>query len=129
MSATRYEPSDTWPEHDDKNCRTPLAEARRAGWTLTYINAPHRFGVVSCPAGEHTFAVGKTPRGSETIAKEAEKKVSRCEHPPPGSVQDQRDQSQKLLDVAERITEEVAQGLNRVERRLDAYKVLDRLVS
>jgi hypothetical protein len=127
VSATRYGPSDTWPEHDDKNWKPSLAEARRAGWTLTYLNAPHRFGVVSCPAEEHTFAVGKTPKGSETMAKEAGKRVSRCEHPPSGPVQARRDQSRELLDVAEQLTREVAQGLDGVEDRLDAYRVLDRL--
>jgi hypothetical protein len=127
VNATRYGPDDTWPEHQDKFWRESLSKARRAGWTLNYINAPHRFGVVSCPAGEHTFAVGKTPKGSETRSKEAEKKVIWCEHPPPGPLQDRRDQAGELLDVAEQITCEVAEGLDKAVRRLDAYKLVERL--
>jgi hypothetical protein len=66
VSAVKYGPDDTWPTHDKKHWHEPLAAARRAGWTLTYVNAPHRFGVVNCPANEHSFVVDKTAKGSET---------------------------------------------------------------
>jgi hypothetical protein len=83
--------------------------------------------VVSCPAGDHTFKVGMTPKSSETHAKEAEKKVTWCEHLPPGSLRDRRDRAGELLDVAERIALEVALGLDLIDERLDAYKLFNRL--
>jgi hypothetical protein len=127
VSAMTYGPDVIWPEHQDKFWREALATARRAGWTLKHLNAPHRFGVVSCPAEEHTFKVGMTPKSSETHAKEAEKKVTRCEHLPPGPLQDRRDRAGELLDVAERIALEVATGLDMINRRLDAYRLFDLL--
>ena len=127
MSATRYGPEDSWPSHDKKHWHDPLAQARQSGWTLTYVNAPHLFGVVTCPGAEHRFDVDKTARNSETKAKEALKKIRWCEHPPPGPVQQRRDRSQELLDVAEQIAQEVEQGLDRAQSRLDAYRAVDRL--
>ena len=127
VSAKTYGPDVIWPEHQDKFWREALARARRAGWTLKYLNAPHCFGVVSCPAEDHTFKVGMTPKSSETHAKEAEKKVTRCEHLPPGPLRDHRDRAGELLDVAERIALEVAVGLDKISRRLDAHKLFDQL--
>lgn len=127
MSAKTYRPDAIWPEHQDKCWREALGKARDAGWTLIYINAPHRFGVVSCPEAEHTFKVGKTPRGSETLAREAEKKVSRCGHLPQGLLQERRDQASRLLDVADQIASEVAEGLERIDERAEAYKLFDAL--
>jgi hypothetical protein len=97
VTAPRYEPGDRWPSHEKGYWRQTLVEARRAGWTLTYIGAPHRFGMVSCPAGEHTFMVGKTGTGAETKAKEASRRIRRCEHPPAGSVREQWDKSGELV--------------------------------
>ena len=127
MSATRYGPEDTWPSHDKKHWREPLEQARQAGWTLTYIDAPHLFGPVMCPGGEHRFDVDKTARGSETKAKEALKKIRSCGHPPPGPIQLRRDRSQQLLDIAEQIAQEVEQGLGGVQSQVDAFRALDRL--
>jgi hypothetical protein len=67
MSAQRYGPDETWPTHQKPYWNKILAVACQAGWTLNYIDAPHRFGVASCPAGEHTFSVDKTASGGETI--------------------------------------------------------------
>jgi len=127
MSAQQYGPSDTWPVHDKKHWHEPLAEARRTGWTLTYVNAPHRFGVVSCPAGEHTFMVDKTAKGAETKAKEALKKIRWCGHPPAGPAQEQRDIAAELLDVASQLVIEVALGLEQAEAKQNAQEALDGL--
>ncbi len=128
MSAPAYGPDDTWPSHDKKYWHEPLAAARQAGWTLTYVNAPHRFGVVYCPAKQHTFMVDKTASGAETKAREALKKIAWCTHPDPaGSVRRQRDNSQTLLDIAERLASEVEEGLVAAEAKQQAQEVLDRL--
>lgn len=127
MSATRYGPGDTWPSHDKQHWRERLAEARQAGWTLTYLNAPHLFGVVTCPGGECRFNVDKTARNSETKAREASKRIHWCEHPPPGLVKDQQGKSQMLLQVAEGLTSEAARGLDQAEAKQLALKELDRL--
>ena len=126
MPPPKYGPCDTWPSHDKKHWHEPLAAARAAGWTLTYLDAPHRFGVVHCPAGEHSFSVDKTAKGSETMAKEALKRISRCGHPA-GRVRTERDKSQRMLDTATRLTVEVAAGLVAAEAKRDAQEVLDRL--
>jgi hypothetical protein len=126
MSAPRYGPDASWPSHEKKHWHEPLAAARRAGWTLIYVNAPHRFGVVYCPANEHSFMVDKTAKGSETKAKEALKKIAWCDHPA-GHAQTQRDESQRLLDTADRLSDEVEEGLIMAEAKRDAQEVLDRL--
>lgn len=126
MSAPEYGPDDTWPAHDKKHWSEPLAAARAARWTLTYINAPHRFGVVRCPARQHSFDIDKTARGSETKAKEAMKKIAWCTHPA-GQVGLQQDRSLNLLDTAELLTAEVAEGLAAAEAKQDAQDALVRL--
>jgi len=93
---------------------------------LIYVNAPHRFGVVYCPAKEHSFTVDKTAKGSETKAREALKRISWCDHPA-GRVRTQRDESQRLLDTAGRLTAEVEEGLVAAEAKQDAQEALDRL--
>jgi hypothetical protein len=127
VSVRKYGPDETWPSHDKKHWRGPLAEARLAGWTLTYVNAPHRFGIVSCPAGEHTFEVDKTAKGSETKAREARKKIRWCEHPPVGSVKGQRDKSKNRLDIADDLATEVEQELPDAQAKQSAQEAIDRL--
>jgi hypothetical protein len=126
MSAPEYGPGDTWPSHEKKHWHEPLARAREAGWTLTYIDAPYRFGVVSCPAKVHSFMVDKTAKGAETKAKEALKKISWCGHPA-GHVRTQQDKCRGLLDMADHLTAEVEEGLATAEAKQDAQEVLDRL--
>ena len=73
--STHYGPGDSWPRHQKQWWNEALAEAHAAGWTLNYIDAPHTFGVVSCPSEDddtrHSFMVDKTARGGETKSKEA----------------------------------------------------------
>jgi hypothetical protein len=126
MSPPEYGQDDSWPSHEKKHWHEPLAAAHRAGWTLVYVNAPHRFGVVYCPEKEHSFAVDKTAKGSETKAKEALKRISWCNHPA-GLFLTQRDKSKKLLDTAGWLTTEVEEGLAAAEAKQDAQEVLDRL--
>lgn len=126
MSAPEYGPDDTWPTHDKKHWSEPLAAARAAGWTLTYIDAPHRFGVAHCPARQHSFQIDKTARGSETKAKEAIKKIAWCTHPG-DQVRLQQERSLSLLDTAERLTSEVEEGIVAAEAKQDAQDVLARM--
>ena len=126
MTAVKYGPDETWPSHEKPHWRQPLAAARHAGWTLTYINAPHRFGVVSCPAGQHIFVVDKTAGGSETKAKEALKKIKWCTHPV-GDVRDRQEEAQGLLELAARLIAEADEGLRAAEAKRGALAELDRL--
>jgi hypothetical protein len=127
VTAPRYGPDDMWPSHEKGYWRQTLVEARRAGWTLTYIGAPHRYGTVSCPAGEHTFMVGMTGTGAETKAKEASRRIRRCGHPPEGPVREQWEKSSEQLDVAERLTADAECGLAMAEAKQNAQEVLERL--
>jgi hypothetical protein len=126
MSVPKYGADDTWPSHEKKYWYAPLAAAREAGWTLIYINAPHRFGVVYCPAKEHSFSVDKTAKGAETKAREALKRIAWCNHPA-GRVLTQRDESQGLLNTAGRLAAEAEEGLVAAEAKQDAQEALDRL--
>ena len=126
MAAPRYGPDETWPSHSKSHWHQPLAQARAAGWTLVYVDAPHRFGVVRCPAGQHTFSVDRTARNSETLAKEAVKKITRCGHVG-GRAHVEQQEAGRLLDMASRLTADVAEGLSEAEAKQDAYEDLDRL--
>ncbi len=130
MSAQRYGPDDTWPSHQKPYWNKALAEARQAGWTLTFVDAPHNFGVVSCPAGEHTFGVDQTAVGGETKSKEAIKKIRWCQHGSGQSgskVRARQLATAQLLDAADKIIGCVEQGLTIAEAKQDAQEDLDRL--
>jgi hypothetical protein len=125
-----YAPTETWPEHQKAYWNEALAEARRAGWSLTYIDAPHKFGVVSCPQREHTFLVDKTANGGETKSKEARKRIRACRH---GSVlggskvQARQDECKHLLDSADQLICDAEDRLARAETRQDAWADLELL--
>ena len=134
MSAVHYGPGETWPQHQKSYWNDALAEARAAGWTLTYLNAPHRFGIVSCPGGDdgnvHSFEVDKTARGGEWFSKLARKDIRTCQH---GSTtvgskfSGRQDKCSRLLDEAERLVSEAEPGLRLAELRAAAWADLDRL--
>src|SRR5262249_31870689 len=111
--------------------RRALRQAREAGWTLKHLGAPHRFGVVVCPAGEHTFDVDSTARGSETKALEVPKLLRRCQHGGPtttGSrVAERLERAQRLLDRAEQLIGIAMEDLERVEAQHAALAELDRV--
>jgi hypothetical protein len=102
-----------------------LSEAREAGWTLAYINAPHRFGIVSCPKGQHTFDVDQTARGGETKSIQAIKKIRWCEHSP--GAEERRQECLRLLEVADQLIVVVEEGLSRAEAKQPAQEDLARL--
>lgn len=111
-----------------------LDEARSAGWTLVYVNAPHKFGVVSCPGGEdsirHSFMVDKTAVGGETKSREARKAIRNCRH---GSavngskVRDRQAECQRLLDEAERLIDLADSRLTLAEAKQAAWAELERI--
>jgi hypothetical protein len=130
VTAQRYGPGDTWPSHQMPYWNKALGEARGAGWTLTHIDAPHLFGTVSCPAGEHTFSVDKTAQGGETKSKEAIKKIRWCQHGTGrgGSrVQERKEECIRLLGVADQLIAQAAEGLALAEAKQTAQENLDRL--
>lgn len=130
MSATEYGPDETWPSHQKPFWSEALAEARQAGWTLTFINAPHNFGVVRCPEGEHTFDVDKTARGGETKSREAIKKIRWCPHGTGHSgskVRARQEECIRLLDVADELIATAEQGLAIAEAKASAQEDLARL--
>jgi hypothetical protein len=107
-----------------------LNEAREARWTLTYIDAPHTFGSVSCPAGEHTFSVDKTAKGGETKSKEALKKIRWCQHGPGqggSKVRARQQECIQWLDVADQLIAVAEKGLTLAEAKQGAQEDLDRL--
>jgi hypothetical protein len=130
VTAQKYGPGDTWPSHQMPYWNKALAEARVAGWTLTYIDAPHLFAAVSCPAGEHTFSVDKTARGGETKSKEAIKKIRRCQHGTGqggSKVQQRKEECTRLLGVADQLIAQAMEGLASAEAQQDAQEDLERL--
>ncbi len=130
MNSRTYGPAQTWPTHQKPYWNKALGEARNAGWTLTYIDAPHSFGSVSCPAGEHTFSVDKTARGGETKAKEAIKKIRWCPDSTaePGSkVRSRQRECERLLAVAEELITIAEDGLTAAVEKQAAQHELDRI--
>jgi hypothetical protein len=129
VSAQRYGPEETWPRHQKPFWSTVLGQARQAGWTLVYLDAPHHFGTVICPGGACTFEVDKTARGGEFHAKEAGKKIRGCLHgaTQPGSkVRTRQEEASRLLNQAERLIAKAAEGLSQAERRQITQDDLDR---
>jgi hypothetical protein len=131
MSVTVYGPGMTWPGHQKPHWRRALRQAREAGWTLKHLGAPHRFGVVVCPAGEHTFDVDSTARGAETKALAVPKLLRRCQHGGPtttGSrVAERLERARRLLDRAEQLIGIAMEDLERVEAQHAALAELDRV--
>lgn len=131
MGAVDLGPEDAWPEHGKPWWRTALKKAREAGWSLHYIGAPHLYGQIRCPAGEHTATVDCTARGGETYAVAAETDVRECRHGTgggPGSrVEERREAAAELLATAERLIDAARDGLDRIEANLDAFEELARL--
>lgn len=127
----RFGPDETWPQHQKPYWRSVLAEAREAGWTLTHVNAPHTFGVVTCPAGEHTFMVDGTARGGETKSREARKIIrSRCRHGSVrdgGKVRERQEECCRLLDTAEQLIANADTDLTAAEDKQQAWDELELL--
>lgn len=130
----RYGPNDTWPRHQKSYWNEALDEARAAEWTLNYVDAPHRFGVVSCPGGSdgnrHSFKVDKTAVGGETKSKEARKLIRTCQHSPAttGSrVRARQEECARLLGEAERLISMADEGLTVAEARAAAWADLERI--
>ena len=131
MSATDYSPDDTWPSHQKPHWKVALRQARSAGWTLRYLGAAHWFGVVVCPAGEHTFSVDSTARGAETIAKEVPKLLRACPHGGAGQggskVARRLAECDRLLAGAEQLIDMADGELVRAEAKRAALAELDRI--
>ena len=134
MSAQRYAPDETWPRHQKPYWNEVLRDARAAGWTLNYIDAPHRFGEVSCPGGEdgnrHSFMVDKTARGGETISREARKLILSCRHGPTtngAKVRDRQAECERLLSEAERLVQAADAGLTLAEGREALWGEIERI--
>lgn len=113
MGLTVYGPDEPWPRHQKQHWREALKQARDAGWTLHHLGAPHRFGIVKCPEGEHTFAVGSTARNSETHARQVPKRLRACRH---GSTRLTRPAAReaectKLLDRADELIRRASDDL------------------
>jgi hypothetical protein len=130
----QYGPSDTWPRHQKPYWNEVLHEARAAHWTLNYIDAPHRFGVVFCPGGsdgnQHSFKVDKTARGGETKSRQARKLIRICQHGPTtmGSmVQARKEECERLLGEAERLISVADAGLSLAEAQAAAWADLERI--
>ena len=129
-----YGPDETWPRHQKPYWNEALSAARTAGWTLKYIDAPHRFGDLFCPGGEDgvrcSFTVDKTAKGGETKSREALKLIRGCGH---GSViqgskvRARQAECQRLLDHANRLIDIAATGLAAAEAQQAAWAELERI--
>jgi len=132
--SAQYGPDETWPRHQKAFWNEALNEARSAGWTLKYVDAPHRFGIVSCPGGEdgtrHTFLVDKTAVGGETKSREARKAVRNCQHAATASgskVRTRQAECRRLLAEAERLIDLADTRLTLAEAKQAAWAELERI--
>lgn len=137
MSARLYGPDEPWPSSGfPSHFRDVMNEAKAAGWSLKHIDAPHRFGVMICPAGEghpqvHTFEIDRTAVGSETKAIEARKKVrGKCPHSrvvSESKVASRKAECERLLSTAEALIGGVEQDLPLAEQHQEAVRVFESL--
>lgn len=132
--STRYGRDETWPRHQKSWWNEALGDARAAGWTLDHIDAPHRFGTVSCPSededDQHHFMVDKTARNGETFSVEARKLIRACQHgtATTGSkVRARQEECEHLLSEAEGLVALADAGLTIAEARVAALAELERL--
>jgi hypothetical protein len=134
VSTRRYIPNETWPRHQKPYWNEVLGDARSAGWTLNYIDAPHRFGEVFCPGGDdgtrHSFMMDKTARGGETISRGARKLIRTCRH---GSakagvkVRERQWECEQLLGEAERLIGTADAGLALAEAKEALWAEIERI--
>lgn len=131
MGLTLYEPDEVWPEHDKPFWQTALKKARTAGWRLEYLGAPHTYGFVKCPAGEHTAKADCTAKAGESYAKDLEKAVRECRHGTTTEagpkVAARLESAEALLATAERLVARAENDLVLAEARIAAFLHLDRL--
>jgi hypothetical protein len=123
-----------WPRHQKQWWNEALGEARAAGWTLNHIDAPHRFGIASCPGEDddarHSFMIDKTARGGETKSKEARKLIRVCHHAAAATgskVRQRQEECERLLDEADRLISIADEGLTLAEAYAVAWTDLERL--
>lgn len=79
MMATTYGSGDTWPTHQKAYWRDAMERAQDAGWLFEYVDAPHTFGWLLCPCGDHRVKVDKTAVGAESYASGVTTKIRVCE--------------------------------------------------
>lgn len=130
MGLTVYGPTERWPEHQKPYWKRALKQAREAGWSLHHLAAAHRFGVLTCPAGEHTVNVDQTARGAETVAKDVPKRLRGCTHGTEeigSKVEQRRVRAETLLTSAEKLLDAADRDLGRLEASQAAWAELDRL--
>lgn len=115
-------PDKTWPTHKKPHWRAPLNQAWAAGWTLEHIDAPHTFGFIRCPAGQHVFKIDGTARGSEHFATEASKTITgKCRHGTAvggGKVHQRKEAVDQLFDTVDDL-------LGAAERTIDALEAVE----
>lgn len=120
MSAQVLPPNERWPTHKKPWWRSALDDARAAGWTLHYLGAPHAFGSVSCPAGQHTFDVDQTAKGGDRKAAQAALKIQRCTHraspdAPVATTAARLRRCNKLISTAEELTANAGRSVEALE--------------
>lgn len=128
---TIYGSEDTWPVHKKAYWRAPLELAQAAGWTLTYLDAPHTFGHVACPTGQHRFKVDSTANGASFFAAEASKTIERkCRHgvaTGAGKVQERVQNGRALLDRVDEILDSTESDLAVAEAYQGAWAIVEDL--
>jgi hypothetical protein len=124
--AVWYEPEEAWPEHAKSYWRHALDLYRNAQWRLHYIDAPHRFGVVQCPCGQHTVNVDKTASAGAFYASMAPTKIRACEKSRGAdSVSSKIHRATRLVANAEHLMDEAEAGLEHLERYDRLSSLLD----
>ncbi|WP_182113130.1 hypothetical protein [Actinotalea sp. JY-7876] len=132
---TAYGTEQRWPSHQKAYWREPLERARAAGWSLHYIDAPHLWGVVTCPGPEgeqHSFQVDCTASGAEFFAIEARKRVDRCKHgvlDGPPLKGHHYDKALSKLERAQELLAEAEDMLNRGETRRSALDSFEEMTA
>ena len=121
-----FSTADEWPPHSQSWWRETLSLAQEWGWTL---ETSGHWGVIRCPAKICNVRIYSSGIGSENPARDARKRITRCQHDPTASsvlakIEDLLIKTSRLIDAAESLSakdaaEERADILSMAEEALD----------
>lgn len=132
VGVEHFSTADEWPPHSQSWWRETLSLAQEWGWTL---ETSGHWGVIRCPAKICNVRIYSSGIGSENPARDARKRITRCQHDPTASsvlakIEDLLIKTSRLIDAAESLsakdaTEERAEMLGSAEEALDGGALWD----
>lgn len=124
-----YGPDEPWPEHDQPWWTEALEVAREGRWHLITFSG-HTWGKVVCSRevdDPHQKVIFSTGRGSENVARDLPKLVTRCKHSRDGATAEDAGrlaQARRLLDGAGLLLDAAEGCLKSGEKSVECEELL-----